>query len=142
MNVEEEDASVEVPVPSAQTEITTPEETRYELPKITCNSEENYFAVYYTEPRVTYYWGRVMRTFSKEEGEVSEVELNFLKEKTIGSNPKDWSWVERKTSDVSVVPVQYVFFGPVHPEITKSTFYFPDITVSGYLNKIHKACKL
>ena len=86
----EEDAPMEIEEPTTQQKITT-KEAKLEMPKLTRESEGKYFAVYYTEPRVTYYWGKVLRTFSIEEGEVSEVELNFLKKKTIGSDPKDWS---------------------------------------------------
>ena len=68
-----------------------------------------------------------MKTISKEEeGKVSQVEMNSLKNKIIASHPSDWSWIEGTKSDLSIVPVEYVSNGPVHPDVTKSTFYFPE----------------
>lgn len=52
-NVEQENTPMEVP--AAQLKSTAPKETRFELPKITDKSKGKYFAVYYTEPCVTYY---------------------------------------------------------------------------------------
>ena len=42
-------------VPTTQMENTAPKEARFELPKITEESKGNYFAVYHTDPSVTYY---------------------------------------------------------------------------------------
>ena len=43
-----------------------------------------------TEPKITYYWGKVLKIFfSEKEGDVLDVEVSFLKKKTISSNPKE-----------------------------------------------------
>ena len=108
---------------------TKPPESKHQKPKISEESIGKYYAVYYTEP-LTYYWGKVTKVFSEdEEGEVTRVELDFLRKKTITSNPKGWSWIERVFKDLEIVPTDYVFYGPEKPNFEKSTLYFPDETV-------------
>ncbi|KAK4305728.1 hypothetical protein Pmani_022387 [Petrolisthes manimaculis] len=56
-------------------------------PKLSEESIGKYFAVYYTEP-LTYYWGKVTKVlYEDEDGEVTRVEVDFLKKETIASNP-------------------------------------------------------
>ena len=49
-----------------------------------------YVAVLYTEPKRQHYWGKVLNISD------TEVTVYFLKQKHIGSNADEWTWVERK----------------------------------------------
>ena len=105
------------------------------LPKLTTESVDKYYATLYTSPALTYFWGKVKKTFEDEEdGDVERVEMDFLHKKDIGSNPDNWTWVHKSnTKDISIVQKQFVFYGPVYPEINKGKFTFPDKEVKKFL---------
>lgn len=104
-------------------------ESKSPKPQLSEESIGKYFVIYYTEP-LTYYWGKVTKVFSEnEDGEVTRVEVDFLKKKTITSDPKDWSWVERAVKEIGIVPTDYIFYGSENLRVTMCTMYFPDETV-------------
>lgn len=93
-------------------------------------SVNKYYAVYYAEPRVTYYWGKVLKVFSSDvESPISQVEMRFLKKKTISSSPAQWRWVEINEVEkdaIGIVNAQFILHGPALPDITKGLFKFDD----------------
>ena len=87
-----------------------------------------------------YFWGKVIKTFSNDiKEEVSEVEIEFLTKKDIGSDPKTWTWIERShKKDIQTVDAKYIFYGPAEPNITKGKFIFPDEAATSCLNLLRK----
>lgn len=87
-------------------------------PVITDDSVGKYYAVYYTEPRTVYYWGKITKTF---------VEIDCLRKKNLSSDPKKWTWIERiKDKDIVIVDTEYIFYGPEVPVVMRNIMRFPD----------------
>ena len=105
--------------------------------------ESTTYAVYYTEPRVIYYWGKIVKTFADDDDSpVNKVEIDCLQKKNISSDPKEWTWTERNTKkDIDVVDKEYIFYGPVVPMIMKNIFRFPDEMAFACLKAIEKKLK-
>ena len=98
-----------------------------------------YVAVYYSDPKPQYYWGKLTKVFSTDEDtDVTEVEVDFLQKKTISSDPSAWTWVEKKVKEVLVIDVKFIVFGPVVPEIKKNVFTFPDVQATASLQKLER----
>ena len=98
-----------------------------------------YVAILYTEPKLKYYWGKILKTFEDEEdAEVNKIEVEFLKQKSLSSNPKLWTWHSPMTKEVEILDVKYVIFGPCIPEIKAGKLYFPDCEASSYLSHYGK----
>ncbi len=97
------------------------------MPKLSDDSVNKYYAVFYTDPKLKYYWGKVTKTFTNDDDDddIEKVEVDFLQQKAFGSNPHDWTWCERPVKDIEVLESQYIFYGPVLPEIKKRSFHFP-----------------
>lgn len=96
-------------------------------PVITKESVNKYVAIVYTEPRLKYYWGKILQTVECDKtNKTTEIEVQFLKQKAIGSNPKHWTWHEPLKPDIEVLEVKYVLYGPLLPSIKNQIFTFPD----------------
>lgn len=68
-------------------------------PVVTNASVNKYVAILYTEPKLKYYWGKIMQTIECDKtNKTTEIKVQFLKQKAIGSNPKDWTWYEQLKS--------------------------------------------
>ena len=39
--------------------------------------------MYYTSPALTYYWGKVLKTFENDDSNVNDAEFDFVKRKKI-----------------------------------------------------------
>lgn len=95
-----------------------------------------YVAVYFSNPKPQYYWGKVIKTFSTDEDtDVTQVEIDFLKKKTISSNPSDWTWTDQKVKEIIVVDTKFLIYGPVIPDIRKNIFIFPDVQATASFHK-------
>ena len=121
-------------------EIQAKKATPADTPIITDDAVGKYYAVYYTEPRVIYYWGKIVKTFADDDDSpVNKVEIDCLQKKNISSDPKEWTWTERNTKkDIDVVDKEYIFYGPVVPMIMKNIFRFPDEMAFACLKAIEK----
>lgn len=108
-----------------QVEIPVMNDPLYE-PRITDESIGKLYAVYYTNPTLVYYWGRVLKTFSYDEGgDAESVELKFYHKKTLSSEAKQQTWILPAREDVSQVPAKCIFFGPVEePSCRKGIYIF------------------
>ncbi|KAK8371954.1 hypothetical protein O3P69_016297 [Scylla paramamosain] len=84
------------------------------MPKLSDDSVNKYYAVFYTDPKLKYYWGKVTKTFTNDDDDddIEKVEVDFLQQKAFGSNPHDWTWCERPVKDIEVLESQYIFYGP------------------------------
>ena len=90
---------------------------------ITKEDEGKYVAVFYTEPKLKYYWGKVLLA---DDDHNKDLNISFLKQKAIGSNPMDWTWWEPPNPEIQSIDQKYVLFGPVSPTINRSVFKSPD----------------
>ena len=107
------------------------------MPNLDKDSIGKFYAVYYTEPKPRYYWGKIVHVFSHEEdGEINKVTVDFLRQKTISSNHQDWSWDEPRAKDVDTVETKFVFHSPELPIITKSKFLFNENNAMTAFNKL------
>ena len=81
-------------------------------------------AVFYTESKVTYYWGKVLKTFSNDvDDDVNKVEFQFMQRSVLSSDTSQWKWTFPATVPTECV---FVFYGPELPDIGKNVFTFPD----------------
>ena len=65
------------------------------LPKLNEASIGKYYAVYYTIPALTYYWGKVLDTFENDpDADVNEAGFDFVKRKKISSDPSQITWTQ------------------------------------------------
>ena len=93
-----------------------------------------YVAIVYTEPRLKYYWGKILKTFEDDEDEqANKIEVEFLKQKSLSSDPKLWTWHSPMKKEVEILDVKFVLFGPCTPDIRAGKFYFPDCEASACL---------
>ena len=96
-------------------------------PMVTKESVNQYVAILYTEPKLKYYWGKIVQTIECDKtNKTKQIKVQFLKQKTIGSNPKDWTWHEPLKVEVEVLDVEFVLYGPLLPSIKNRIFTFPD----------------
>ena len=87
--------------------------------------------MFYTEPQLSYYWGKVIKTFAQDEdADIDSLPINFLKQKNIGSDPSQWTWQDKKAKEVTIVEARYILYGPVIPDIKNNVFIFPDSAAS------------
>ena len=95
-----------------------------------CIDKDGYYAVYYEAPKLTYYWGKITKTFSDDDmTDINAVEVDFLKKKTISSNINEWNWAVPNPGcyhEISIINAKYVFYGPVVPKKHKGILYFPE----------------
>lgn len=96
------------------------DDTRAKTIELDASAVHKYVAVLYTEPKRQHYWGRVIAISE------SSVTGDFLKQKHIGSNPEEWTWVGPKEKDQEVVDINFIVGGPVTPMVNKGTMSFPD----------------
>jgi hypothetical protein len=108
-----------------------------------CLKNGGYYAVFYTLPKLEYYWGKIVKTFSESPEEPNHsVECEFLTKKNLSSDKKQWTWVEKTKSnskskiEIPIVDCKYVFYGPVKANYNKGLFKFNDEEVSRYLEEI------
>ena len=60
----------------------------FPMPQLDDSSVGKFFAVFYSTPTKSYYWGKITKTFEYDENEnVSSVEEDFLRRKFISSDP-------------------------------------------------------
>ena len=82
-------ATVPTDIPTAAADIETPppvDKTSKGL--VNDNDIGKYVAIYYSDPRPCYYWGKITKVFSDDdETDINAVEVDFLKKKTITSDP-------------------------------------------------------
>ena len=96
-------------------------------PVVTKDSVNKYVAILYTEPKLKYYWGKIVQTIECDKtNKTTEIKVQFLKQKAIGSNPNDWTWYEPPKAEIEVLDVEYVLYGPLLPSIKNQILTFPD----------------
>lgn len=96
-------------------------------PMVKKESVNQYVAILYTEPKLKYYWGKIVQTVECDKtNKTKQIKVQFLKQKAIGSNPKDWTWHEPLKAEVEVLDVEYVLYGPLLPSVKSKIFTFPD----------------
>ena len=80
------------------------------------------------------------KTFTNDDDDddIEKVEVDFLHQKAVSSNPRDWTWCERPVKDDDILESQYIFYGPVLPEIKKGVFTFPDVEANDCLLRLKK----
>lgn len=100
------------------------------LPKRSDVKEGTFYAVFWDKP-CTYYWGKVVKIFKDDDdnGDVTEVEMTFLKRSVPSSDPQCLRWDWPKVPDVDVVSVSHLLAGPAQPHLEmkvrgKQNFYF------------------
>ena len=76
------------------------------LSEVTIEDEDvaKYVAVYYSDPKLQYYWGRITHVFSNDpETKNDQVKVDFLKKRTYTTDPEDWEWEDKKkqSKDIS-----------------------------------------
>ncbi|XP_018020256.1 uncharacterized protein LOC108676651 [Hyalella azteca] len=96
-----------------------------------------YVAVLYTDPKTTYFWGKITKVFSNDENSnVTDIEVDFLQKKTITSDPSSWTWDNKRQKEIQIISIEYVLFGPVCPNFKNKFFQFPDVEATAILQKI------
>ena len=97
-----------------------------------------FFAVYYTEPKKQYYWGKVLKVFSDDEDlPVKSLEMTFVHRKYLSSMPETLTWHWPAVEDKSIIDEQYVFMGPCRPDLLKNGAYrFDDRKAVELFNKL------
>ena len=87
-----------------------------------------YVAVFYTDPKPHYYWGKLTKVFATDKDtDVTEVEVDFLQKKTLSSDPSAWTWKDKKVKEVLIVNTKFIVYGPVVPDSKKDVLIFPDV---------------
>jgi hypothetical protein len=115
--------------PERSTTRKTPDSNPDEI-KLTEDAINKYVAVVYTDPK-RYYWGKVLKTFGQDDdADIDNLEVSFLKQKHLGSDPNQWTWHDKKVEEVRFVSPKFILYGPVLPEITNGLFIFPDAAAS------------
>jgi hypothetical protein len=91
------------------------------------NIGDNY-AVAYSPPKVTYYWGKVQKVFSNDGDEpVNKVEIKFLLQKQLSADTSRIRWNFPPVSDVEIVEAKFIGYGPCKPDILMGgNFRFDD----------------
>lgn len=65
--------------------------------------------------------------------DIEKVEVDFLHQKAVNSNPRDWMWCERPVKDIAILESQYIFHGSVLPDIKKGVFTLPYLEANACL---------
>ena len=91
---------------------------------------DKYVAVYYSDPKPQYFWGKIKKTFSSDpDSPNTSVEIDFLRKSTIIAYPSDWKWTEKPEfkKEISVIETKFILYGPVLPtDIKAGALTFPD----------------
>ena len=134
---ETEANDVESPVEGHDIDSNNNPEEKLTMPVLDDNSVGKFYAVFYSTPIKSYYWGKITKTFEYDEDEqVSSVEVDFLRRKNISSDPEKLTWGEPVLKDVQIVSSEFVFFGPANADIIKGGhFKFPDKKASSAFRK-------
>ena len=103
------------------------------MPKLSGDSVNKYYAVFYTDPKLKYYWGKVTKTFTNDDDEddIDKVEVDFLHQKAVSRNPRDWTWREKTSERHWNIRATVYILWTVLPEIKKGVFTFSDVEARG-----------
>ena len=130
----EKKTSTPNPTPTKQKTTIAPNPKALMMPSITDDSihPTHYYACYYNQPKLTYYWGAITKTFSDDpDSDNTRSEVEFLRNGSSSKSPVDWFWVKRKDDkkDISILANHFIFYGPVTPKWRMGHMYFPEEAV-------------
>ena len=131
------DDNVETLVDEREVDEHDHKEESFCMPVLDDNAVGKFYAVFYSTPIKSYYWGKVTKTFENDENEsVLSVEIDFLRRKNISSDPEKLTWLEPVQKDVQIVSSDFVFFGPAKADVLKvGHLKFPDKDASNAFMK-------
>ena len=101
-------------------------------------------AVYFSDPKARYYWAKILKVFSNDaSGPNDKLEVEYLRQYTLSSNPADWTWIEKTAQkEIEIVGLELVLYGPVCPSSSTKggLLKFPDVLADKALRnmKDHK----
>ena len=105
---------------------------------------DKYVAVYYSDPKPEYFWGKIKKTFSSDpDSPNTSVEIDFLRKSTLSANPSDWKWSEKPDfkKEIEVIETRFLLYGPVLPDNIKAgALTFPDLQAMEALQKFVERC--
>ena len=85
------------------------------------------FVVWYTDPKITYYWKKVLKVFSENpETHNNKAKMAFMLKKNISSNLFEVTWKWPKNEEMAnkeIVDTSTIFFGSCKPEIVKGVIF-------------------